>query len=178
MKTTKDEEFRDFMTSRWPRLLRTAFLLTGGHHHDAEDLAQSTLARVYAKWDHVRGSDNIDGYVRRIMVHVHTDRHRRTRIREWITTRVPETPTADRTARLDERDVLMTALARLPARQRAAVVLCYFEDMSQSEIAAALGVGLGTAKSQVSRGLAKLRRDGALNALRPAADITARKAAR
>ncbi|MET7298693.1 SigE family RNA polymerase sigma factor [Embleya sp. NPDC005575] len=166
MNTTKDAEFRDFMTSRWPHLLRTAFLLTGGHHHDAEDLAQSTLARVYAKWERVRRTENIDGYVRQIMVNVHTDRHRRRRVREWITARVPDVAAADRTVRLADRDVLLTALARLPARQRAAVVLSYFEDMSQAEVAAALGVGLGTVKSQVSRGLAKLRQDGALNDFR------------
>ncbi|WP_346012492.1 SigE family RNA polymerase sigma factor [Streptomyces sp. SID3343] len=158
----EEEDFRAFMTSRWPGLLRTAYLLTGGHHHDAEDLAQTTLARVYAKWHHVRRSDNIDGYVRRIMVHTNTDRFRRSRIREWVTPRIPDTPTPDGAELTAERDVLMSALARLPARQRAAVVLCYFEDMSQTEIAAALGCRLGTAKSQVSRGLEKLRKDGAL----------------
>ncbi|WP_439678882.1 SigE family RNA polymerase sigma factor [Embleya sp. MST-111070] len=163
MKTVDEEEdFRAFMTSRWPGLLRVAYLLTGGHHHDAEDLAQTTLARVYAKWHHVRRSDNIDGYVRRIMVNANHDRFRRLRVREWITSRIPDTPTPDGVDRLGERDVLTTALARLPPRQRAAVVLCYFEDMSHAEIAAALGCREGTAKSQVSRGLEKLRRDGAL----------------
>ncbi|WP_406298555.1 SigE family RNA polymerase sigma factor [Embleya sp. NBC_00888] len=176
MNTTKDAEFRDFMSSRWSHLLRTAFLLTGGNHHDAEDLAQSTLARVYAKWERVRHSENIDGYVRQIMVNVHTDRHRRRRVREWITARVPDVATSDRTGRLADRDVLLTALARLPARQRAAVVLSYFEDMSQAEVAAALGVGLGTAKSQVSRGLAKLRQDGALHGLRNTDALTKEEA--
>jgi RNA polymerase sigma-70 factor (sigma-E family) len=162
----ENEEFRDFMTSRWPRLLRTAFLLVGGNHHDAEDLTQSTLARVYAKWDHVQRSEHIDGYVRQVMVHLHTDRFRRRRIREWITARVPDAPVSDRGTGLDERDVLVEALSRLPARQRAAVVLCYFEGMSQIEIATTLGVSVGTAKSQVSRGLEKLRRDNALKDLR------------
>lgn len=168
MNTVEEEDFGAFVTSRWPELLRIAYLLTGGHHHDAEDLAQSTLTKVYAKWHQVRRSDNIDGYVRRIMVHTNTDRFRRLRIREWVTTRIPDTPVPDGVDLMGERHVLMTALARLPVRQRAAVVLCYFEDMSQAEIAAALGCRLGTAKSQISRGLEKLRKDGALRDLRHA----------
>lgn len=164
MSSTSDDEFHAFMTGRWPSLLRTAYLLTGSHH-DAEDLAQNALARAYVKWDRVRRSDDTAAYVRRIMVHVHADRFRRRAVREWFTPRLPETPVADRTADVDRRDALMDALGRLAARQRAAVVLCYFEDMTHAQVAAALGIRTSTVRSQITRGLAKLREDGVLTAL-------------
>ncbi|MGW9437027.1 SigE family RNA polymerase sigma factor [Streptomyces sp. NPDC055607] len=173
MNSTSDEEFHDFMTSRWPSLLRTAYLLTGSHH-DAEDLAQSTLARAYVKWNHVRRSDDMAAYARQIMIHIHADRFRKRVVREWFTPRLPEIPVADQTSHVDRRSALVDALGRLPARQRSAVVLCYFEDMTHAQVAAALGTRVGTIRSQITRGLAKLRQDGLLAALaeRPATTPT------
>ncbi len=164
MSYASDDEFHNFMTGRWPSLLRTAYLLTGSHH-DAEDLAQNALARAYVKWSHVRNSDDMAAYVRRIMIHAHADRFRRRAVREWFTPRLPETPVADQTANVDRRSAVMDALGRLPARQRSVVVLCYFEDMTHAQVAAALGTRTSTVRSQITRGLAKLREDGLLAAL-------------
>ncbi|MFJ6632579.1 SigE family RNA polymerase sigma factor [Streptomyces sp. NPDC091376] len=164
MRSDIDEDFRGFMVGRWSRLLRTAHLLTG-NHHDAEELVQGTLARAYVKWDQVRRSDDVDAYVWRIMIHSNADRFRRRRVREWFTTRLPDTAVADHTSRVEERDVLVDALARLPARQRAAVVLRYFEDLTDTQAAAALGTRAATVRSQVTRGLANLRQDPSLAAL-------------
>ncbi|WP_286158458.1 SigE family RNA polymerase sigma factor [Streptomyces sp. CB03911] len=156
-----DDEFRAFMSNRWPSLLRTAYLLSGSHH-DAEDLAQGALATAYAKWSRVRRSDDVAAYVRRIMVHQHIDRFRRRTAREWLTDRLPHSPVADQSARVAEHGVLVAALAGLPARQRAAVVLCYFEDMTHAQVAAVLGTRTGTVRGQISRALARLRENGAL----------------
>ncbi|MFF3596147.1 SigE family RNA polymerase sigma factor [Kitasatospora indigofera] len=156
-----DEEFRAFMSNRWPSLLRTAYLLTGSRH-DAEDIAQGALATAYAKWGRVRRSDDVAAYVRQIMVHQHIDRFRRRTVREWLTDRLPHSPVADETARVLEHGVLLAALAGLPARQRAAVVLCYFEDMTHAQVAAVLGTRAGTVRGQISRALARLRENGAL----------------
>ncbi|WP_237297278.1 SigE family RNA polymerase sigma factor [Streptomyces sp. 3211] len=164
MSNASDDEFHNFMTDRWPSLLRTAYLLTCSHH-DAEDLAQNALARAYVKWNHVRNSDDMTAYVRQIMIHAHADRFRRRTVREWFTSRLPETPVADQTARVDRRSALIDALGRLPARQRSAMVLCYFEDMTPAQVAAALGTRTSTVRSQITRGLAKLREDGLLAAL-------------
>jgi RNA polymerase sigma-70 factor (sigma-E family) len=170
LSNASDDEFHNFMTGRWPSLVRTAYLLTGSHH-DAEDLAQNALARAYVKWNHVRRSDDMTAYVRQIMIHAHADRFRRRTVREWFTPRLPEMPVADQTAHVDRRSALMDALGRLPAQQRSVVVLCYFEDMTHAQVAAALGTRTSTVRSQITRGLAKLRADGILAALaeRPAA---------
>ncbi|MFC9327878.1 SigE family RNA polymerase sigma factor [Kitasatospora sp. NPDC057015] len=156
-----DDEFRAFMTNRWPSLLRTAYLLTGSHH-DAEDIAQGALATAYAKWSRVRRSDDVAAYVRQIMVHQHIDRFRRRSVREWLTDRLPHSPVADESGRVADHDALVAALAGLPARQRAAVVLCYFEDMTHDQVAAVLGTRAGTVRGQISRALARLRENGAL----------------
>ncbi|MGW1994957.1 SigE family RNA polymerase sigma factor [Embleya sp. NPDC001921] len=159
-----EQQFRDFMVSRWPRLLRTAYTLTG-NHHDAEELAQGTLARVYIKWDRVRRSDHMDNYVWQMMFHHNTDRLRRRRVREWFTNRPPESSTSDTTLRFEDRRVIMDALTRLPVRQRAAIALCYLDDMSHEQAAEVLGTRPSTIRSQVTRGLAKLRGDATLTGL-------------
>ncbi|PZH17224.1 SigE family RNA polymerase sigma factor [Streptomyces sp. NTH33] len=164
MNSDTDDEFHAFMVGRWPSLLRTAYLLTGSHH-DAEDLAQAALARAYAKWDKVRHSDDMAAYVRKIMIHVHADRFRRRSVREWFTPWLPEAPVADPTVQVEYRSVLADALGRLPIRQRSALVLCYFEDMTHAQVAAVLGTRESTVRSQITRALAKLRQDGALAAL-------------
>ncbi|WP_331766097.1 SigE family RNA polymerase sigma factor [Embleya sp. NBC_00896] len=156
-----DDDFRGFMTSRWSRLLRAAYLLTG-NHHDAEDLTQAAFARAYAKWERVDNSDNPDAYMWRILVHTNADRLRRTRLRELLTAHIPDRATVDGTGRIETRSILVEALARLPRRQRTVIVLCYFEDMSHAQAAEVLGTKATTVRSQVARALAKLRVDGAL----------------
>ncbi|WP_439333213.1 SigE family RNA polymerase sigma factor [Streptomyces zhaozhouensis] len=147
-------------------MLRTAYLLTG-HHHDAEDLVQVALAKSYAQWHRVAQANDPDAYAWRIMINAHRDRVRGLRVFEWLTTRFPERSDRDRTEQVLARDVLAHALRRLPARQRAAVVLRYVEDRTETEVATLLGVRLGTVRSRAARGLEKLRADPAVRVLRP-----------
>ncbi|UCM87619.1 SigE family RNA polymerase sigma factor [Streptomyces marincola] len=161
----RDADFRSFVLSRWARLLRTAYLLTG-HHHDAEDLAQLALAKAYAGWDRVTRAADPDAYVWRIMINAHRERIRRLRVPEWLTTRFPERSVRDRADHVLARDVLTGALQRLPPRQRAAVVLRYVEDRTETEVAALLGTRVGTVRSRAARGLEKLRADPAVRDLR------------
>ncbi|NYI04522.1 SigE family RNA polymerase sigma factor [Allostreptomyces psammosilenae] len=166
MQTQADEEFSSFVAARWTRMVRTAYALTG-NHHDAEDLVQQTMANAYARWGRVSGADNPDAYVWRMVLNANVDRLRRARLREWLTTRIPDTPQPDPTHETDRRSVLLSALRRLPRRQREAVILRYVADLSETQAAAVLGSSVGTVKSQASRGLAKLRQDGALAELVP-----------
>ncbi|MEW2620293.1 SigE family RNA polymerase sigma factor [Streptomyces sp. NPDC048106] len=159
-KQDRDEEFGRFMTARWPRLLRTAFLLTG-ERHTAEDLAQSTLERVYTAWRRVDAADDPDAYVRRVMINLHARRHRR-RLKEFLARddSGPVREEADRDdviTRAVDRDLLLRALAQLPARQRQAVVLRYWEDLTETQTAQAMGCSVGTVKSNTAKGIAKLR---------------------
>ncbi|GAA3872690.1 SigE family RNA polymerase sigma factor [Streptomyces sedi] len=162
-----EAEFRSFAVDRWPRLLRTAFLLTG-NHHDAEDLVQTVLAKSYVQWRRVAQASDRDAYVWRVMINAHRDRVRGLRVFEWLTTRFPERADRDRTEDILARDVLAGALQRLPVKQRAAVVLRYVEDRTETEVAALLGIRLGTVRSRSARGLEKLRADPAVGALRHA----------
>ena len=149
--------FDDFVVMRSPRLLRTAYLLT----HDwalAEDLVQTALARAWEAWHRIEGDP--EPYVRRIIVNSYASWWRRRWTGELPTGVLPERAhPADAHGGVDERDRLWRALRQLPRRQRAVLVLRYFEDMSEVEIADALGCSLGTVKSQASRALAKLRLD-------------------
>ncbi|MFL6110893.1 MAG: SigE family RNA polymerase sigma factor [Catenulispora sp.] len=164
-----DTEFQHYMAARWPALVRTAYLLTGDQHL-AEDLAQSTLTKVYASWRRVRRADDIDAYVRRVLVNTNASRFRKHRVAEHLTA-VPYDATGHEPhADLAQRSALMAALAGLPKRQRAVVVLRYWEDLSEREVADVLGVSPGTVKSQASRALARLRTSSALGDERSARD--------
>jgi RNA polymerase sigma-70 factor (sigma-E family) len=160
-KQTRDEEFQSFMVGRWPRLMRTAFLLTG-EQHAAEDLVQSTLEQVFTAWRRVGAADDPEAYVRRVMINVHARKHRR-RLREFLAPKddsglVREVAdTGDRIAQADDRSALLKALAQLPARQREAVVLRYWEDLTETQAAEAMGCSVGTVKSSAAKGIAKLR---------------------
>ncbi|GAA1413234.1 SigE family RNA polymerase sigma factor [Kitasatospora putterlickiae] len=154
-KAERDAEFNAFVTGAWPRLLRTAFLLTGDRYL-AEDVVQTALERTYAAWGRVTRADEPYAYVRRIVVNEHARRFRR-RVPEQLVTAVPERPGPDGLERLDDRAALLEALGTLPPGQRQAVVLRYWEDLSESQAAAAMGCSVGTVKSQASKGVAKLR---------------------
>lgn len=160
-KQTRNDEFQSFVVGRWPRLMRTAFLLTG-EQHAAEDLVQSTLERVYAAWRRVGAADDPEAYVRRVMINAHARRHRR-RLREFLAPKdgsglVREVAdTGDRMAQADDRSALLQALAQLPLRQREAVVLRYWEDLTETQAAEAMGCSVGTVKSNAAKGIAKLR---------------------
>ncbi|MCZ7416361.1 MULTISPECIES: SigE family RNA polymerase sigma factor [unclassified Streptomyces] len=156
MNKSAEDDFRSFVEGRWPRLLRTAYLLTG-HHQDAEDLVQAALARAYTRWERVRNARDPEAYVWRILINTNADRIRRRRLGEWLTQWLPERAAPDRTDQLVERSLLLDALRRLPARQRATVVLRYLEDRSETEVAELLGTGVGTVRSHTARALARLR---------------------
>ena len=151
------EAFREYVAGRSPALLRTAYLLTG-HRGDAEDLLQTALAKTYLAWDRIREREAIDGYVRRVMVNTQTSRWRRKKVAEYPTDVLPERRSErDATEDLALHDALWSALAQLPKRQRAMVVLRYYEDLSETETADVLGISVGTVKSTTSRALMKLR---------------------
>ncbi|WP_042421661.1 SigE family RNA polymerase sigma factor [Streptacidiphilus anmyonensis] len=149
-------DFSSFVAARWTALVRTAYLLTGDFH-EAEDLVQVTLAKVYPHWGGLR-TETADAYVRRALVNNNRSRHRRRRVVQLLMPFVPDRPAADAgQGGLGERDLLVSLLAGLPERQRAVVVLRYWEDLSAEEVAELLGCSVGTVKSQASRALAKLR---------------------
>jgi RNA polymerase sigma-70 factor (sigma-E family) len=163
MDATADEEFSEFMHARWPQLVRLGYGLTGDRQL-AEDLAQTAFARAYASWSRVRRADDPDAYVRRIVVNANKNRFRKVRVSEMLTDSLPELAGAarDSSSQRDDRAVLMQALMRLSYGQRAAVVLRYWLDMTETETAAVLGCSVGNVKSQAARGLAKLRASAAL----------------
>jgi RNA polymerase sigma-70 factor (sigma-E family) len=156
-----DSGFRDYVLSRRAALLRTACLLTG-NQADAEDLLQAALAKTYLAWLRIEDRNALDGYVRRAMVNTHISWWRRRKLDEYPTDEIPDQPVQDQAAASELHDSLSRALLRLPERMRAAVVLRYYEDMSEAEIAGILGISLGTVKSTVSRAVAKLRIDAEL----------------
>ena len=156
-------DFREYVTARGPALLRMAYLLTGDRT-DAEDLLQAALAKTYTAWGRINDRGALDGYVRRAMVNTQISWWRRRRLEEYPTDRIPELPVQDPASARDTRDALWRALRRLPTRQRAALVLRFYEDLPEAEIADLLGISIGTVKSSVSRAVAKLRRDDDLRA--------------
>jgi len=144
--------FEDYVAARRGALLRTAYLLTGDHA-DAEDLVQLALVKAMPRWKQI--SDQPEPYVRRILAREATNRWRRRRWREVSTDVLPEDAAtgADPT----DREVLRVALLTLSARQRAVVVLRYFEDLTEQQTAEVLGIGLGTVKSHGRDAMARLR---------------------
>jgi RNA polymerase sigma-70 factor (sigma-E family) len=154
-----DSSFEDFVEGSSARLFTTARLLTGGNRAEAEDLLQGAYERAYRRWGHIARRDDPERYVRQILVNASVDRWRRLR-------RHPEIPlavsgadpgTADTASAVADRDLLLRGLAALPPRQRAVLVLRYFEDLTEAQTAMMLGCSVGTVKSQTARGLARLR---------------------
>lgn len=164
-------EFRDFVLARRGALMRTAYLLTG-ETGLAEDLVQTTLAKAYVAWRRVRGTDDRNGYVARILINTHISDRRRKRVREWMPGTLPDQAGADRTGSVEDRSVLMAALSKLPPRQRAVIVLRFWEDRGEKAIADLLGCSVGTVRSQTSRGLARLRGDPELSRMFTHSDVT------
>ena len=150
--------FEDFVRARSDSLLRTALLLTGQRRAEAEDLLQLALERAYRHWPKICGSEGPERYVRRILASASTDRWRRLARRPEHAMPAGGGPVVpDRTGEIADRAYLLRALAALPPRQRAVLVLRYFDDLSEVETADMLGCSLGTVKSQAARGLARLR---------------------
>lgn len=147
--------FSALVQSRGPALLRLAYLLTG-HQQDAQDLLQTALSKAYAAWSRLQAPEAGESYIRTIMVReAARARRRHWDRRETLVADPPELPSPSR----DEEghpSEMWRALAELPPGQRAVIVLRYYEQLSEGEIAAVLGCSRGTVKSQASKGLAKL----------------------
>lgn len=149
------ESFEEYVAGRRAALLRTAYLLTG-QHADAEDLVQLALVKAVPHWRRI--SDDPEPYVRKVLAREATNRWRRRRWREVSTDVLPEPAggPGDPTDPTD-REVLRQALMRLSPRQRAVVVLRYFDDLTEQQTAEVLGIGLGTVKSHGRDAMARLR---------------------
>jgi RNA polymerase sigma-70 factor (sigma-E family) len=144
--------FEAFVAARRPALLRTAYLLTGSHA-DAEDLVQAALVKAVPHWRRI--ADRPEPYLRQVLARESVSRWRRRRWRETARATLPER--AADGPDLAQRETLRRALAALAPRQRAVVVLRYYEDLTERETAAVLGIAVGTVKSQAREALARLR---------------------
>jgi RNA polymerase sigma-70 factor (sigma-E family) len=152
-----EEQFREFVAARSAALLRTAYLLTGDWA-TAEDLLQTALTKTYLAWKRLGGIEAVESYARRVMVNTSTSWWRRRWHGERPTEVLPERAGVDEISQQLDRDLLWRHLRQLPTRQRAVLVLRYYEDMSEAQTAAMLNISPGTVKSQASRALATLRR--------------------
>ena len=153
-RVTSAEEFIEIATISSPRLRRTAFLLCGDWH-TAEDLAQTTLAKMFGSWRRISRKDAADTYATRILINTYLADMRRKRVGEVLTDTLPEYPVHPQAP--ETRLVVIDALAALPPRARAVVVLRYWSDLSVEQVAAMLGCSAGNVKSQSARALDKLR---------------------
>ncbi|GCB47809.1 SigE family RNA polymerase sigma factor [Streptomyces sp. NL15-2K] len=161
--------FSSYVKARQPVLLRTARSLTA-NPSDAEDLLQTALAKTYVAWERIEDHRALDGYVRRALLNTRTSQWRKRRVDEFACDELPEPePVPGRDDPAEQQalhDAMWRAIMRLPARQRAMVVLRYYEDLSEVQTAEVLGVSVGTVKSAVSRALGKLREDAELALVR------------
>ncbi|MEV5374656.1 SigE family RNA polymerase sigma factor [Streptosporangium nondiastaticum] len=153
--------FSSYVRARGPVLQRTARSLTS-NPCDAEDLLQTALTKTYLAWERIEDHRALDGYVRRALVNTRTSQWRKRKVDEFPCDELPEpyaAPSADPAEQQALRDAMWRAVLRLPVRQRAMVVLRYYEDLTEVQTAELLGVSVGTVKSAVSRALGKLRED-------------------
>ncbi len=149
-----EESFRAFVTARLPALKRAAWLLTGDVHL-AEDLVQTALAKTASRWEQVVAGGDPEPYVRRILYTEHVSWWRRRKLPEVLRDDVPEQQQAEVDVPLQV--TMMDALARLTPKQRAVLLLRYYEDLSESQAADLLGVSVGTVRSQTRHALNRLR---------------------
>ncbi|WP_225824152.1 SigE family RNA polymerase sigma factor [Streptomyces naphthomycinicus] len=161
--------FASYVRARQPVLLRAARSLTA-NPCDAEDLLQTALAKTYVAWERIEDQRALDGYVRRALLNTRTSQWRKRRVDEFACDELPEPEPLpgddDPAERQALHDAMWRAVMKLPARQRAMVVLRYYEDLSEAQTAEVLGVSVGTVKSAVSRALGKLREDPELDRAR------------
>lgn len=159
--TDEPISFDEWALARWPALLRFARLTTGGHDSDAQDAVQDALVGVYPRWRELQSAGTLEAYVRRSVVNSTVSRWRRFRRREDPESELPEMRDRDVqpdvAAALSDADLAWQLCRTLPPRQRAAVVLRFYEDMSFAEIGRVLGCPDATARSHVHRALASLR---------------------
>lgn len=151
-----EEDYVDYVSARIPALRRLAYLLTSDGHR-ADDLVQQTITTLYVKWRRARAADNLDAYVRTMLVRTFLDEKRLAWARVRLFREMPEPPPFFDSGS-EDRQVVRAALRRVPRRQQAVLVLRFYYDLPVEEVAATLGCTAGTVKSQTSRGLATLRR--------------------
>jgi RNA polymerase sigma-70 factor (sigma-E family) len=150
-----DEEFAEFVNAALPRLLQFGHVLTG-NRATAEDLVQTALGRSWRAW-RLHGIDDPHAFVRKVMVNSYASWYRRKALRETVTADPGQgIATDDEAERVADRDAIRRALLTLPPKQRTVIVLRYYEELSESEIAAVMGTTAGTVKSQAARGLRRL----------------------
>ncbi len=161
---SRDAEFAAFVAARYRALVRTGLLMTGDNGH-AEDLAQSALIKTYLAWGRIRDPENAEAFARTTLVRLALRARQRRWNSELATGQVPDaaSATVDGTGPSDLVLDVRRALARLPADQRAVLVLRYLDDQSEAQTAQLLGISQGTVKSRASRGLASLRQAGLLD---------------
>jgi RNA polymerase sigma-70 factor (sigma-E family) len=148
--------FADFVAARSGALHRAAYLMVGDAQL-AQDLVQEALTKTYVAWPRLRDPGSVEAYTRKAITTTAIGWYRKKSWGEWVSDVVPEGAQADREDDIDQRAWLWQALQELPVRQRAAIVLRYYEDLTESQTAEAMGCAVGTVKSQVSAGLKKLR---------------------
>lgn len=148
-------DFDDWVAARGPALMRLAYYLTGSRT-DAEDAVQDALSRALPRWKRISTMNDPDAYVRRMVYNAHISRWRKTRNLEVLVDAFEERPLIDGVA-AEDRDRMWRACLALPAAQRTAVVLRFYEDLDYSEIAALTGAREGSVRVNVSRGVAALR---------------------
>lgn len=151
----RDDGLREFVAARGAALSRAAFLLTGDHQA-AEDLVQDTYVVLVRRWREAGRTDS-EAYVRKILYSRFVDSWRRRRLRELPTASPPDSPDTDGASGATDRLTLRGALDRLTPRQRAVLVLRFYEDLTEVQAAAALGVSVSTVKSQTRVALQRLR---------------------
>ena len=155
-----DEDFADFVRARWSSLYRLAYLLAASPT-GAEDLLQTTLEKAYVNWRRIGQMEYPEAYVRRMLANTLVSSRRRHWHRERPTDALPEVAGDSAEMPVLDRSLLWPLVCALPDRQRAVIVLRYYEDLSEAQIAEALGCAPGTVKSQASSGIAALRRAAA-----------------
>ncbi|HET9516714.1 MAG TPA: SigE family RNA polymerase sigma factor [Actinoplanes sp.] len=155
---SREADFAEFVRSRSAALLRSAYLLTGDQHL-AEDLVQEALARTHRAWSRLHDSGNHEAYARKVMYHAQVSVWRRPKVAEVLPGELPDRSAGggDQAELTTRRVTLHRALLTLSPRQRAAVVLRYFEDQTEAEAAELMGVSISTVKTQTARGLERLR---------------------
>src|ERR1700733_11538412 len=154
--------FGEYVRSRSQALLRAAQAMTG-NRPDAEDLLQATLVKAYQSWERIDDPAALDTYVRRVMVNTHISGWRRRRVDEYPTDELPDSPSGeDATSDSDLHDVVRRAIDRLPRQMRAAAMPRFYEDMTEPEGGAALGVSVGTAKPALARAGGNVRNADAI----------------
>jgi len=161
----RNEEFSEYVGLRWPRLVRSAVLL-GCSPAEAEDVVQTALTRCLVSWSKVERAGDRDAYVHRVLINTFTSGRRRRWVGERPTLSLPERHAADETEAVDTADAVERSLRRLTTEQRTAIVLRYYANLGEQQMAMVLGVAPGTVKSRLSRALKVLADDPHLSELR------------